>query len=262
MELTRQIVEDWLLDNNRDRQWLADKCKVGITAVGNWLNKKNPRPIPAKAIVIIQQLMAADNKIREEANIVRQNLVLEFEDEVFSSLENKALEAQQTVRQWASETLKNAALLDEVIAKFTPEIIHYDYPLVHLAAGSPITADLDEISLTEELGANRYVGKLHGDSMAPKYPDDSTVTLRVKDSLKNPILKKGEIYDFSYRGERTLKVYNTREATQEEIDSEICYTSNDGSLKVRVLQSLNPKYPEIVINGDYEWHGWLDRKDS
>lgn len=144
-----------------------------------------------------------------------------------------------------------------------PVIAFPEIPLLHSAAGTPIAADGETYAPTREVGPGRFAVKLHGDSMAPRYPDSSIVILRERDSLKKPVLKKGEIYLFNVGGENTLKVYQTRVATPAEIEAGLSYVSpRDGKTKVPVLRSLNPAYPEIVVKEPIEWLGYLDPKDN
>jgi hypothetical protein len=170
-----------------------------------------------------------------------------------SELIEMALKA--TLRE--SETVASAPSTAENILAF-PEI-----PLLHAAAGSPAPSDTETFAPIRSYGAGRFACQLHGDSMAPKYPDGSTVILRDRASLKRPVLKNGEIFLFTVRGEKTLKIYGSRKATKEEIDAGISYQSTkDGKPKVRILRSINPAFPEIVIDGDSDWIGWLDEKDN
>ena len=130
--------------------------------------------------------------------------------------------------------------------------------------GKVIPADGDTYAPTRKLGTGRFAVQLHGDSMEPGHLNGTTVILRERDSLKKPVLKRGEIYPFDLAGEKTLKLYESRIATEAEIEQGITYASPlDDRTKVRVLRSINPDYPEIVItNEDVQWLGWLDKKDN
>jgi hypothetical protein len=136
--------------------------------------------------------------------------------------------------------------------------------LFHAAAGSPASADHDVCAPIRDVGPGRIACQLHGDSMAPTYPDGSTVILRERSTLKRPLLKNGEIYLFILpTGERTLKVYNSRKARPSEIEAGISYVSpKDGKTKVHVLESINPEHAEIVVDGDLDWIAWLDQADN
>lgn len=143
-------------------------------------------------------------------------------------------------------------------------IVAFDpIPLIHAAAGSPVDSDTDTFTPLRPVKAGRFACQLHGDSMSPRFPDGSIVILRDREQLKRPVLKRGEIYLFLIAGEKTLKVYTSRIATESEIAEGITYTSpSDGKTKVRVLRSLNPDYPEIVVRSEVHWLGWLDIKDN
>lgn len=138
-----------------------------------------------------------------------------------------------------------------------------EIPLLHAAAGSPAASDTGTYAPTRDLGPGRFAVQLHGESMSPRFPDGSIVILRERDSLKKPVLKKGEIYLFNIGGDKTLKAYSSRPATEREIAIGIAYTSpRDGKQKVRILKSLNHEYPEIRVSEDVAWIGWLDKADN
>lgn len=61
MDVSQEAVTAWLARHQRNREWLAEKCGVSVAAVGHWLNRKgDARPIPARHVLTIQRLMAAD----------------------------------------------------------------------------------------------------------------------------------------------------------------------------------------------------------
>jgi hypothetical protein len=121
MKVTRESVLDWLKKEHRSREWLATECDVGTGAVSNWLREKNPRAIPAKAVVIIQGLMSRDQAARIARERTPQNLVLEFSDLEFTQLERASMADRKTVREWSKETLNNAAKenIEEVARRLT-----------------------------------------------------------------------------------------------------------------------------------------------
>lgn len=272
MKVDRETVNQWLEEHRRDRQWLADQCDVGVAAVGHWLNMKGTaRPIPAQHQLTIRRLMEEDEAAKQAPPL--QNLVLEFEPEEYAAIERAALaDPPESIREWAKRILNEAAELDviefaraarSIPAQESPPVSFPEVPLLHAAAGSPVSADGDTWAPDRDLGPGRFACQLHGDSMAPRYPDGSVVILRERESLKNPAPKKGQIYLFDLEGEKTLKVYETRLATEEEIESGLSYVSpRDGKTKVPVLRSLNPDFPEIAVRQNVEWIGWLDRQDN
>lgn len=110
MELTREDVNHWLEENRRGREWLAERCDVGVAAVGHWLNKKGEAvPIPAKHQMTIRRLMEEDEARKQSTPA--QNLILEFTDAEFTALEQAALHSPRpmTVREWAKKALNEAA---------------------------------------------------------------------------------------------------------------------------------------------------------
>lgn len=59
MKVTQETVKNWLAKYpDRDREWLASQCGAEKSTVDNWLS--TARGIPAKAILIIENLMRLD----------------------------------------------------------------------------------------------------------------------------------------------------------------------------------------------------------
>lgn len=111
MDITRETVNDWLDSHSRGREWLADRCNVGLSAVGNWLNKKGEaRPIPAEHQITISKLMAEDEAAAQSRP--PHNLVLEFTNEQYEPIELAALREKMTVREWSKHVLNEAAEMD------------------------------------------------------------------------------------------------------------------------------------------------------
>jgi hypothetical protein len=146
VDITRETVNQWLDDGpaGRDRQWLADRCGVKVSAVGNWLNKKGEaRPIPAEHQITIRRLMEEDAAKAQVKPL--QNLVLEFSDEEFTAIENAAVRAGIGPREWARCALNEAAEADmEALAaefKATPSRGPVTYPKrrdLKVAEGEPL----------------------------------------------------------------------------------------------------------------------------
>lgn len=188
------------------------------------------------------------------------NLVLEFDDAQYTPIEQAALAARETVREWAKRTLNEAASMD--VQDFASSIIPIDRvaeeptpyrftprPNILAAAGSPIAAeimDMDGVDDTIQV-------RIHGLSMEPKLHDGDVITMRHKRVSRNPWMKKGLIYLVQYDGGYTVKRYNTRPARAEEKGEEWA----EGG-KVKVLQALNPSFPEIIIKEPVEWVAWLE----
>lgn len=111
MEITRETVNEWLEAHSRGREWLAERCNVGVAAVGHWLNKKgDARPIPAEHQITISKLMAEDDAAAQSRP--PHNLVLEFTNEEYEPIEMAALRERMTVREWSKHVLNGAADMD------------------------------------------------------------------------------------------------------------------------------------------------------
>jgi hypothetical protein len=111
MNITRAIVIAWLDEYHHDREFLAAACGVGTAAVSNWLREIKPRPIPGKAVVIIHGLIQKDEEEKMARERIPQNLVLEFSPKEFDVIEQVALAASMTVREWSREKLEEIAHL-------------------------------------------------------------------------------------------------------------------------------------------------------
>jgi len=120
MEVTRETILKWLEEANHSREWLAKKQGVGSAAVSNWLREKNPRPIPAKAVLIIKTLMEVDLAKKQVSNSMPQNLVLEFRKDNFESICKAALRENKTPKDWAETSLNDLAGKD--ISRLASEI--------------------------------------------------------------------------------------------------------------------------------------------
>ncbi|MEO0797409.1 MAG: LexA family transcriptional regulator [Verrucomicrobiota bacterium] len=147
--------------------------------------------------------------------------------------------------------------VNEPIQMTKPEQWH-TLPCYGVAAGSPISGDEFDAEFKFDYSKDHFAVKVFGNSMEPMIDDGQIVIVRTLESLNNPNVKKGEIYCFQVKGERTLKRYNTRPATQEEIDTGLSYTSPRGTQRVKILESINPDYPEIVLREGDEMLGWYD----
>lgn len=152
---------------------------------------------------------------------------------------------------WVLDSLNQAAKAwhkeIETVVSFQPK------PNVLAAAGSPISAEV-----TDWDGAdNTVMVKISGLSMVPLLNDGDVIPMKHKRASRNPFMKKGLIYLVEYESGYTVKRYNTRPATPEEKGEEWAEKG-----KVKVLESINKDYPEIVIKQPIEWIAWLDKSDK
>lgn len=107
MVITKDKVLQWLEEHHHSRDWLAEKCRVARGTVNNWL--VSPRPIPSKAVPIIQALMQADEERSKINTRLPQNLVLEFSREDFDQICKAAGKAGKGPTTWSEEQLRNLA---------------------------------------------------------------------------------------------------------------------------------------------------------
>ena len=122
MEITKHSLEQWLTDNYHTRDWLAEqltiRCGTNVSrrTVDNWL--RSPRPIPKSKLPHIAALMQ-DDQDRAMSRGDSQVITLRFDDEHFDAIEQAALRARKTVRQWATDSLNEMAQLttEEIIER-------------------------------------------------------------------------------------------------------------------------------------------------
>lgn len=188
----------------------------------------------------IQRMLKRDPDLR---NLIRRIGTLAMEDE------------SEAVAGPDSPSPDAPAADDDNIIQFAT------VPCYPVAAGKPITGDEDTAEIPAHLAADHFAVRVFGDSMEPEVKDGSIVIIMDREKLKRPMLKKGFIYTFIVDGQATIKRYNTRKATKREIDAGKSYVSEiDGQTKVKVLESLNPAYPEIVLcpEDDPQMTGWYN----
>lgn len=259
MKVTKETVLDWLKAHNRSRDWLAEKCGAARGTVNNWL--VSPRPIPAKAALIIERLMEADAAREAEESDIPQNLVLEFSKEQFSEICDAALAAHQKPRDWAEDQLMRLA--DADIEEIAAEIRQYKMPVrpsmvaeahIMAAAGPGIAAEVVDWNCADDQVRVRIVG----DSMAPLFADGQVIEMMHKKISRSPYMKKGLIYLVELEGEWMVKRYDTREPREDEQGAE--YLTNSGS--VGILKSENPDFADIDITGPFEWSAWYEEGGS
>jgi len=99
----KEAIKEWLRENGRDRNWLAQACGVGKRTVDNWLS--SPRAIPHKASRIIEQLISG------QSGQALQNLVLHVDPPTFERYNRAAMGRGLTITEWAVDALNRAARL-------------------------------------------------------------------------------------------------------------------------------------------------------
>ena len=164
----------------------------------------------------------------------------------------------EDMEQWAESGLDRLA--DEWLKSLeSPKIVPLPArPHIVAAAGSPLGAEVEEWD-----GADNTVRvRISGLSMVPLLNDHDVITMHHRRAARSQYMKKGLIYLVAYQDGYTVKRYNTRVATDEEIGAGVSYVSKaDGRTKVHLLESLNPSFPEIVIKDHAEWIAWIEPKE-
>lgn len=279
-EVTNRFFE-WADRKGLTREEIAEILNVEKRSVSTYRSSG----IPKKKYPLIEDRMKTDGSVTGQGmpDEVQQGIQLTIrptEEEFDAWTAAFKQSAYPTLKEWAIHGLNELAeekaapkpgqipvggfhLNSSPVQPPENVIAFPDIPLLHAAAGSPVTADADTYTPVRDYGSGRFAVQLHGDSMEPKYRNKSIVILREKNTLDSPFPKKGQIYLFVQNGERTLKIYDTRLATKEEIENELSYVSKaDGKTKVKILRSINPDHPEILAKEPIEWLGWLDPADN
>ncbi len=256
-EITPTEIQQWLDDSPHSREWLAEQTGTSPGTVANWLAANKPRPIPPPTLKLIERLMCDDilgepQYSYAEAKMIRNAMA-----------QGSYVSLREFVRD---AVISNAAKLlapnapPKLIPLSFPEMkvadddVQYKAPIyaksdIQAAAGSPLAAEV----VDWDGEGDTVLVKIIGDSMSPKIKDGDVVPMKHKRASRNPFMKKGLIYLVEYDGGYTVKRYNTRPAKPEEIGEE--WVENG---KVKVLESINQDYPEIIIKQSVEWAAWLE----
>jgi len=256
-----------------DRSWLAVKCdyKLGTLAAilapnGNLGHKTQ------KALRRIHEVLDAEeaNQKNPATQLESQQIVLRPSDNQYDAWNRAALKNGLILRDWCMDTLIKAAdsAKDAKIKVINVvPLVSADIPsnqprkIAHLqaAAGDPILADVQDWDGEDDI----VRVKINGLSMLPLLNDGDIIEMKHKRASRSQHVAKGKIYLFAYDGGFTVKRYNTRLATHAEIEAGISYISPASKAhKVRVLQSVNPDFPEIVLKDEAEWFAWLPIKSK
>jgi hypothetical protein len=90
-----QELRNWLKSNGKNRQWLADRCKVSIHTVNGWFGGK---PISGSAQAIIGTLKGQAPEITAKVNL-----------QEWSNLQKAADKEEMRIDDWIIAKLKEAA---------------------------------------------------------------------------------------------------------------------------------------------------------
>lgn len=106
-EALKERIKQWLKAERQTRQWLAEHCGVSKKTVDNWLS--SPKPVPPKALLIIERLMAKSVEREAGAGLPDHILVLRVDEEDFDRFNRASLDEGLTMRDWAVQALIEAA---------------------------------------------------------------------------------------------------------------------------------------------------------
>ena len=246
MTPTKEDIKKWLKDSGKSREWLAEQCGVGKRVLDNWLSAA--RPVPSKALLIIQRLMT------EKISPIPPQVEIDFTDEEWEVISAAMTATQQTfmefinsafrnaLKDFADIALQNAAKEKEATRKkFTPVetfpavAASLDYTIQvagNTAAGKPSSGETvpQDIRIYRPLEWGEFVLRVNGKSMEPEIPDESLV-----------IIKKYEDYLFPALG--SLVVYN--EGNDYTLKN-LAKRKNPETGKMEyVLKSINPAYKDV-----------------
>lgn len=264
MRPTKEQIKDWLKRFGHSREWLGKQCgDIKRRTVDNWLS--SPQEIPESTLFLIARLMD-DDRIKEEERVRTQDipmshLVLKLESNEFDCWSRAALSRNKIVSDWVVDSIREMYQAHLVESQSTPPApVLNSIPFAkpshkpHLAAaaGSPILSEVIDWEGDDDLVLIRVCGL----SMSPLFEDGDVIAMKHRRASRSPFMKKGLVYLVAYDGGYTIKRYNTRPATAEEAGEE---WATGG--KVKVLESVNPSYPEIIIRQELEWLAWHDPKN-
>lgn len=232
----------------KDREWLAASTGRKLSSIKVSLA---PNADPKNRSEMLQRVLS--DAIEKEEVAQRSSVRLPDQLALAPTADEfnawcRAYKASQaeTLKEWAIDELNKAA------AEWAASKVSQFPTKAHIlaAAGSPISAEV-----TDWDGADDTVMvRISGLSMSPLINDGDVIPMKHKRASRNPFMKKGLIYLVAYDGGYTVKRYNTRPAKPDEKGEEWVEKG-----KVKVLESINPDFPEIVIKQPLEWVAWLDR---
>ena len=254
MNIETNDLKRWLKANGKNRNWLANECNVAKQTVDGWFTRK---ALPPMALPIISRLMA-------DANVAVLKFTFDEWKSIMSTMEKSGYTDYQ---EFAVDVIKNHTQEESPNSKLPPDATPYeqleepttqlfDWPCRAVAAGEAISGDQYTVRLEGEWEEGYAAFKVFGDSMHPVLKDGQIIKCMTYERIqkRNPYPKKGEIYVFDLNGELNIKRYNTREASQEDLKQhpDWTYKAKSGQKRVKVLQSVNEDYEEILLNPQEE----------
>ena len=96
---------EWLEKHRHSNEWLAGQCGVKLSTVNSW---RSNRPIPSKAVIVIESLMRSDADIQNSATPALSNVVLRIDTDEFEDWSHAGLAKGQTVTEYALSSIRSA----------------------------------------------------------------------------------------------------------------------------------------------------------
>jgi len=246
MDSFSEDFKTWMDVKQFTAETLAPVIGKSAGTIANWRSIGVPERSSVRQFLTDFMANYTPSTTEPETSTIR----IEFDDEELDIVSTAAGIVDTPIREFIRRAAVHQARVDA--AKSTPaKVSHFPVkPHILAAAGSPISAEV-----TDWDGSNDTVlVKINGLSMSPKLNDGDVIAMKHKRISRNPFMKKCLIYLVEYDGGFTVKRYNTRPARPDEMGEEWVEKG-----KVKVLQSINPDFPEIIIKQPVEWVAWLDK---
>lgn len=114
---TKEEIDAWLKKEGKNRQWLAEQCGVSYGSVNNWMSIN--RPIPAKALIIIDKLMEQANTPKGiEVDIPKLSITIHIPHQEFVEYSNLATQCGMGVSDFIIYVLRYAGDHHDKIASY------------------------------------------------------------------------------------------------------------------------------------------------
>lgn len=273
LRMKEQELKKLVSKHPKTQEGIAADLGIGRSTLTNWISgRRKISPSDEKLLRLYFYGEIPFDMIRDEAETDLSS-VLEFSASEWAVIELLSRRSgYHTPGEWIVANIREYLAFREtqdgagelsLVADDTGEYgQRCALPCAAVAAGHPISGDdLESVTLSRSYGLEYLAFLVCGPSMEPEIEDGAVIVGLKFENFRVQQPKKGLIYVFSLGGELTLKRYNTRSATAEEIAREEDYiyiSPRDGSLKVKVLQSANPDYEEIIVRGEVEIVAWYD----
>ncbi len=108
--MTKETLIQWQKEKDHSNDWVADQCGVKPSTVSSW---RSDRPIPSKAVLIIENLMRADQEKTAASQPTLQNVVIRVDVEEFEEWSRAGLAHGQIVTDYCLAAIRAAYQADQ-----------------------------------------------------------------------------------------------------------------------------------------------------